>query len=59
MKYIITILLFPLYLIIKILKRVTIELVEFATFFSEPIAEWIGELIDNMYEFWKGVFKWK
>ena len=55
MKKIITIFLTPVFVLIQILKTM-FDLIHPV---SSGMAEIINELIDDMYEFWKRIFKWK
>ena len=54
MKYILVAILTPIYIIIKALNKV----IELAREIGEPFAIGINEIIDNMYNFWKNIFKW-
>ncbi len=52
---ILVILLTPIYIIIRIFSGC----IEFIFEVTEPIAESIRELVDNMVEFWKMIFRKK
>lgn len=52
---IIVILLTPIYLIIKFIKGA----VELISEITQPFAEGISEMVDNMIKFWGKIFKFK
>lgn len=55
MKKIITILLTPVFVLIQILKCIFALINPVASEMSETL----NELFDDMYKFWKRIFKWK
>lgn len=55
MKEIITILLTPIFVIIQVLKC----MFDLINTVSIGMSETLNNLFDDMYEFWKRVFKWR
>lgn len=55
MKKIITILLTPIFVIIQVLKC----MFDLINTVSIGMSETLNNLFDDMYEFWKRVFKWR
>ena len=55
MKKIITILLTPIFVLIQILKC----MFDLINPVASEMSETLNELFDDMYKFWKRIFKWK
>lgn len=55
MKKIITILLTPIFVLIQILKC----MFDLINPVASGMSETLNELFDDMYKFWKRIFKWK
>ena len=51
------ILMTPIYLILRFLGWFLSGFVELMTDITEPMAEAMGEFLDNMAEFWKKIFR--
>lgn len=56
MKKIITILLTPVFVLIQILKCMVDLIIDPV---ASEMSETLNELFDDMYKFWKRIFKWK
>lgn len=54
MKYLLVVLLSPIYVIINLFK----EIIEGFLEITDPIAEGMISIVNNMYDFWSKIFKW-
>ena len=54
MKYILVLLLSPIYLLINMFKG----MIRLISDFTEPFADGMESIFNEMYDFWKRIFKW-